>query len=144
MVWIQGTACSFLFKKTTSGEINTLPDTAGIYAIRVKHKTDKYDEWFLLYIGRTKNVIKRIKQHFTKSHLISKCLRVFPEIEIDILYHECPKERLSNIEMVLIHKYRPMLNGYTFKWRKREEYSKYSYLYRAHYLDKENNSHNVK
>lgn len=74
-----------------------------MYVYRFRDKAGK-----VLYVGKTKNMKNRFKQHFGKAgHLPSECYARVERVE----YFQVPDELLQSIyELVYINKYKPPYN----------------------------------
>lgn len=80
----------------------SLSITKGQYVYRFKDNKDK-----VIYVGRTNNIKRRMKEHFKSGHLPLKCYKEVNSIE----YIACKSEADRNIlEIYLINTYKPKYN----------------------------------
>ncbi|MFA6829681.1 MAG: excinuclease ABC subunit UvrC [Bacilli bacterium] len=83
-------------------KISLLPDRPGSYQMKDENGT-------IIYVGKAKSLIKRVKQYFTRPQT-GKVFRMVLEIrDFDIIETQTEKEALL-LEISLIHKYRPKYN----------------------------------
>lgn len=83
-------------------KISLLPDRPGSYQMKDKNGT-------IIYVGKAKSLVKRVKQYFTRPQ-IGKVARMVNEIrDFDIIETQSEKEALL-LEINLIHKYMPKYN----------------------------------
>ncbi len=83
-------------------KINLLPDRPGSYQMKDKDGT-------IIYVGKAKSLLKRVKQYFTRTQS-GKVFRMVQEIrDFDIIETQTEKEALL-LEISLIHKYYPKYN----------------------------------
>ena len=83
-------------------KISLLPDKPGSYQIKDKDGT-------IIYVGKAKSLVKRVKQYFTRPQQ-GKVMRMVMEIrDFDIIETNTEKEALL-LEISLIHKYYPKYN----------------------------------
>ncbi len=83
-------------------KIDLLPDKPGSYQMKDKDGT-------IIYVGKAKSLVKRVKQYFTRPQ-IGKVARMVSEIaDFDIIETNTEKESLL-LEIILIQKYYPKYN----------------------------------
>ncbi len=83
-------------------KIDLLPDRPGSYQMKDKDGT-------IIYVGKAKSLVKRVKQYFTHPQE-GKVMRMVMEIDdFDIIETATEKEALL-LEINLIHRYRPKYN----------------------------------
>lgn len=83
-------------------KIELLPDKPGSYQMKDENGT-------IIYVGKAKSLVKRVKQYFTRPQQ-GKVYRMVQEIrDFDIIETQSEKEALL-LEINLIHKYRPKYN----------------------------------
>ncbi len=83
-------------------KISLLPDKPGSYQMKDKDGT-------IIYVGKAKSLVKRVKQYFTRPQQ-GKVMRMVMEIrDFDIIETNTEKEALL-LEISLIHKYYPKYN----------------------------------
>ncbi len=83
-------------------KISLLPDKPGSYQMKDKDGT-------IIYVGKAKSLLKRVKQYFTRPQR-GKVMRMVMEIrDFDIIETQTEKEALL-LEISLIHKYYPKYN----------------------------------
>lgn len=83
-------------------KINLLPDKPGSYQMKDKDNN-------IIYVGKAKSLLKRVKQYFTRPQQ-GKVMRMVLEInDFDIIETHSEKEALL-LEISLIHKYHPKYN----------------------------------
>lgn len=84
-----------------------LPKISGIYLFYDKHNE-------IIYVGRTKNIKKRIKSHLSSRKyainqprcLIDKNRNIIKKIR----FIECPKNKIKEMESCLINFFKPCFN----------------------------------
>ena len=83
-------------------KISLLPDKPGSYQMKDKDGT-------IIYVGKAKSLLKRVKQYFTRPQR-GKVMRMVMEVnDFDIIETQTEKEALL-LEISLIHKYYPKYN----------------------------------
>lgn len=83
-------------------KISLLPDKPGSYQMKDVNGT-------IIYVGKAKSLLKRVKQYFTRPQC-GKVARMVHEIrDFDIIETQSEKEALL-LEISLIHQYRPKYN----------------------------------
>lgn len=83
-------------------KISLLPDRPGSYQMKDENGT-------IIYVGKAKSLVKRVKQYFTRPQ-VGKVARMVHEIrDFDIIETSSEKEALL-LEISLIHKYYPKYN----------------------------------
>ena len=83
-------------------KISLLPDKPGSYQMKDANGT-------IIYVGKAKSLLKRVKQYFTRPQR-GKVMRMVMEIrDFDIIETQTEKEALL-LEISLIHKYYPKYN----------------------------------
>ncbi len=83
-------------------KISLLPDKPGSYQM-------KDEEGVIIYVGKAKSLVKRVKQDFTRPQ-VGKVARMVEEIrDFDIIETQSEKEALL-LEINLIHRYLPKYN----------------------------------
>lgn len=83
-------------------KISLLPDKPGSYQMKDENGT-------IIYVGKAKSLLKRVKQYFTRPQ-VGKVARMVMEIrDFDIIETSSEKEALL-LEISLIHQYRPKYN----------------------------------
>ena len=88
--------------KILNQKISLLPDNPGSYQMKDKNGD-------IIYVGKAKSLLKRVKQYFTRPQR-GKVMRMVLEIEdFDIIETHSEKEALL-LEISLIHKYHPKYN----------------------------------
>ncbi len=93
---------SYLDNPLLKEKIELLPDSPGSYQMKDK-------EGNIIYVGKAKSLVKRVKQYFTRPQK-GKVMRMVLEIEdFDIIKTQNEKEALL-LEISLIHKYHPKYN----------------------------------
>ncbi len=93
---------SYLDYPVLKQKISLLPDKPGSYQMKDGHGT-------IIYVGKAKSLLKRVKQYFTRPQL-GKVARMVEEIrDFDIIETNSEKEALL-LEISLIHKYYPKYN----------------------------------
>ncbi len=93
---------SYLDNPLLVKKIDLLPDRPGSYQMKDKDGT-------IIYVGKAKSLVKRVKQYFTRPQE-GKVMRMVMEIaDFDIIETSTEKEALL-LEINLIHKYRPKYN----------------------------------
>lgn len=93
---------SYLDNPLLKEKIELLPDEPGSYQMKDK-------EGNIIYVGKAKSLVKRVKQYFTRPQQ-GKVMRMVLEIaDFDIIKTQSEKEALL-LEISLIHKYRPKYN----------------------------------
>ncbi len=83
-------------------KINLLPDLPGCYLMKDKNKE-------IIYVGKAKNLKKRVSQYFTKPHDGKTALMVSNVDDFDLIITNSEKEALI-LEANLIKKYDPKFN----------------------------------
>lgn len=93
---------SYLDYPVLKQKISLLPDVPGSYQMKDKNGT-------IIYVGKAKSLVKRVKQYFTRPQ-VGKVARMVAEIrDFDIIETTSEKEALL-LEISLIHKYYPKYN----------------------------------
>lgn len=93
---------SYLDYPILVSKIALLPTSPGSYQM-------KDDKGNIIYVGKAKNLLKRVKQYFTRPQ-VGKVARMVSEIrDFDIITTSSEKEALL-LEISLIHKYYPKYN----------------------------------
>jgi excinuclease ABC subunit C len=93
---------SYLDNPVLKQKISLLPDCPGSYQMKDKDGT-------IIYVGKAKSLLKRVKQYFTRPQQ-GKVMRMVMEItDFDIIETHTEKEALL-LEISLIHKYYPKYN----------------------------------
>ena len=93
---------SYLDYPILKQKISLLPDKPGSYQMKDKDGT-------IIYVGKAKSLVKRVKQYFTRPQA-GKVQRMVMEIrDFDIIETSSEKEALL-LEISLIHKYYPKYN----------------------------------
>ncbi|MFA6861464.1 MAG: excinuclease ABC subunit UvrC [Bacilli bacterium] len=93
---------SYLDNPVLKQKISLLPDRPGSYQMKNKDGT-------IIYVGKAKSLLKRVKQYFTRPQQ-GKVMRMVMEItDFDIIETHTEKEALL-LEISLIHKYYPKYN----------------------------------
>ena len=93
---------SYLDYPILKEKISLLPSSPGSYQMKDEHGN-------IIYVGKAKNLLKRVKQYFTRPQ-IGKVARMVNEIrDFDIIKTSSEKEALL-LEISLIHKYYPKYN----------------------------------
>lgn len=93
---------SYLDNPVLKQKISLLPDKPGSYQMKDKNGT-------IIYVGKAKSLVKRVKQYFTRPQQ-GKVMRMVLEItDFDIIETNTEKEALL-LEISLIHKYYPKYN----------------------------------
>ena len=93
---------SYLDYPILKQKISLLPDVPGSYQMKDKNGT-------IIYVGKAKSLVKRVKQYFTRPQ-VGKVARMVAEIrDFDIIETNSEKEALL-LEISLIHKYYPKYN----------------------------------
>ena len=93
---------SYLDNPLLKEKIELLPDSPGSYQMKDK-------EGNIIYVGKAKSLVKRVKQYFTRPQK-GKVMRMVLEIDdFDIIKTQNEKEALL-LEISLIHKYHPKYN----------------------------------
>jgi excinuclease ABC subunit C len=93
---------SYLDYPILKQKISLLPDVPGSYQM-------KDSEGTIIYVGKAKSLLKRVKQYFTRPQ-VGKVARMVAEIrDFDIIETNSEKEALL-LEISLIHKYYPKYN----------------------------------
>lgn len=93
---------SYLDNPILAQKISLLPDKPGSYQMKDKDGT-------IIYVGKAKSLLKRVKQYFTRPQQ-GKVMRMVMEIrDFDIIETNTEKEALL-LEISLIHKYYPKYN----------------------------------
>lgn len=83
-------------------KISLLPDKPGSYQMKDK-------DGVIIYVGKAKSLVKRVKQYFTREQ-VGKVKRMVEEIrDFDIIETSSEKDALL-LEISLIHKYYPKYN----------------------------------
>lgn len=83
-------------------KVSLLPDLPGSYQRKDKDGT-------IIYVGKAKSLLKRVKQYFTRPQIGKVARRVEEIRDFDIIETTTEKEALL-LEISLIHKYRPKYN----------------------------------
>ena len=90
---------SYLDYPILKQKISLLPDKPGSYQM-------KDGNGVIIYVGKAKSLLKRVKQYFTRPQ-VGKVARMVMEIrDFDIIETNSEKEALL-LEISLIHKYYP-------------------------------------
>jgi len=90
-------------KLTIDESLKLLPNASGVYLMH-----DKNDE--IIYIGKAKNLKKRVKSYFTKNHESPKLIVMVPQIiRFDFIITDSEVEALI-LESHLIKKHKPKYN----------------------------------
>lgn len=93
---------SYLDYPVLKQKISLLPDKPGSYQMKDGNGT-------IIYVGKAKSLLKRVKQYFTRPQ-VGKVARMVMEIrDFDIIETNSEKEALL-LEISLIHKYYPKYN----------------------------------
>ncbi len=93
---------SYLDYPILKQKISLLPDAPGSYQMKDSQGT-------IIYVGKAKSLVKRVKQYFTRPQ-VGKVARMVDEIrDFDIIETNSEKEALL-LEISLIHKYYPKYN----------------------------------
>lgn len=93
---------SYLDYPVLKQKISLLPDRPGSYQMKDSNGT-------IIYVGKAKSLVKRVKQYFTRPQQ-GKVMRMVMEIrDFDIIETHTEKEALL-LEISLIHKYYPKYN----------------------------------
>lgn len=93
---------SYLNYPVLKQKISLLPDKPGSYQMKDENGT-------IIYVGKAKSLVKRVKQYFTRPQ-VGKVFRMVQEIrDFDIIETQTEKEALL-LEISLIHKYYPKYN----------------------------------
>lgn len=93
---------SYLDYPVLKQKISLLPDCPGSYQMKDANGT-------IIYVGKAKSLLKRVKQYFTRPQ-VGKVARMVAEIrDFDIIETNSEKESLL-LEISLIHKYYPKYN----------------------------------
>ena len=93
---------SYLDYPILKQKISLLPDVPGSYQMKDENGT-------IIYVGKAKSLVKRVKQYFTRPQ-VGKVARMVAEIrDFDIIETNSEKEALL-LEISLIHKYYPKYN----------------------------------
>ncbi len=93
---------SYLDIPVLKQKISLLPDRPGSYQMKDENGT-------IIYVGKAKSLVKRVKQYFTRPQQ-GKVMRMVLEIrDFDIIETNTEKEALL-LEISLIHKYYPKYN----------------------------------
>lgn len=93
---------SYLDYPVLKQKISLLPDVPGSYQMKDENGT-------IIYVGKAKSLVKRVKQYFTRPQ-VGKVARMVAEIrDFDIIETTSEKEALL-LEITLIHKYYPKYN----------------------------------
>lgn len=93
---------SYLDYPVLKQKISLLPDKPGSYQMKDGNGT-------IIYVGKAKSLLKRVKQYFTRPQ-VGKVARMVYEIrDFDIIETNSEKEALL-LEISLIHKYYPKYN----------------------------------
>ena len=93
---------SYLDYPILKQKISLLPDKPGSYQM-------KDGNGVIIYVGKAKSLLKRVKQYFTRPQ-VGKVARMVMEIrDFDIIETNSEKEALL-LEISLIHKYYPKYN----------------------------------
>ncbi len=93
---------SYLDYPVLKQKISLLPDVPGSYQMKDENGT-------IIYVGKAKSLVKRVKQYFTRPQ-VGKVARMVAEIrDFDIIETNSEKEALL-LEISLIHKYYPKYN----------------------------------
>lgn len=105
--------------KSLQNTLKTLPSNPGVYLF--KNKADR-----ILYIGKAKNLKKRVFSYFQKNNVFSLKEKMLPQVnKIDYLITGSEDKALI-LESKLIKKYQPKYNT-AFKDDKRYQYIKIDY-----------------
>jgi len=97
-------------KKELKERIEKLPDRSGVYIFKDENEN-------ILYIGKAKNLKKRVKQHFQKQQ---KWIWDFLDDIADVEVLECENEKEAMLlETELIKRYQPKFN---IEWRDDKNY----------------------
>ena len=97
-------------KKELKEKIEKLPETPGVYIFKNENEN-------ILYIGKAKNIKKRVKQHFQKQQ---KWIWDFIEDIADVEVLECENEKEAMLlEAELIKRYQPKFN---IEWKDDKNY----------------------
>jgi len=97
-------------KEELKEKIEKLPETPGVYIFKDKNEN-------ILYIGKAKNIKKRVKQHFQKQQ---KWIWDFVEDIADVEVLECESEKEAMLlEAELIKRYQPKFN---IEWKDDKNY----------------------
>lgn len=83
-------------------KVSLLPDVPGSYQMKDK-------DGRIIYVGKAKSLVKRVKQYFTRPQVGKVARRVEEIRDFDIIETNTEKEALL-LEISLIHKYRPKYN----------------------------------
>lgn len=93
---------SYLDYPVLKQKVSLLPDVPGSYQMKDANGT-------IIYVGKAKSLLKRVKQYFTRPQ-VGKVARMVAEIrDFDIIETTSEKEALL-LEISLIHKYYPKYN----------------------------------
>ena len=93
---------SYLQYPILKQKISLLPNKPGSYQMKDENGT-------IIYVGKAKSLVKRVKQYFTRPQ-VGKVFRMVREIrDFDIIETQSEKEALL-LEISLIHKYYPKYN----------------------------------
>ncbi len=93
---------SYLDYPVLKQKISLLPDVPGSYQMKDENGT-------IIYVGKAKSLVKRVKQYFTRPQ-VGKVKRMVDEIrDFDYIETNSEKEALL-LEISLIHKYYPKYN----------------------------------
>ena len=93
---------SYLDYPVLKQKISLLPDKPGSYQMKDENGT-------IIYVGKAKSLLKRVKQYFTRPQ-VGKVARMVAEIrDFDIIETNTEKESLL-LEISLIHRYYPKYN----------------------------------
>ena len=93
---------SYLDYPILKEKISLLPTSPGSYQMKDENGT-------IIYVGKAKSLVKRVKQYFTRPQ-VGKVARMVSEIrDFDIITTSSEKEALL-LEISLIHKYYPKYN----------------------------------
>lgn len=83
--------------------VDTLPQQPGVYYFHNKEKK-------IIYVGKAKNLQKRVRSHFTNNRASTQKMGFMEEVK-DISFNTCPNEWVAAIlESIEIKKYWPKFN----------------------------------
>ena len=94
--------------KTTINKLSVIPEKPGVYILSTELTNGEYG---VIYVGQSKNLNKRISQHFDESETnleLRKHLK--KNYTHKISYAECDNKYLDPIEKYLIEYFNPIFN----------------------------------
>lgn len=92
-------------KPFNSSNVNSVPDSSGIYAIY-----DPDAAVVQAYLGRSNNLKRRLKEHLSKGSKASKTVKMLLDMGHDLWFSYSTSSNYKGAEAAELHRYMPVGN----------------------------------